>query len=132
VDDQAEMLDAARRIDDDEVVFVRSANFLELRYELPQVSAMAQGATADEVVFMRSANFLERRYEPPQVSAMAQGATADEVPFMRSANFLEQRYEPPQGRAMHLCRNRIMIRQLQFLLVLPIPLMSVPEVPGKG
>ena len=67
MDDQAEMLDAARRIDNDEVILVRSANFLELRYELPQVSAMAQRATADEVVFVRSANFLEPRYEPPRV-----------------------------------------------------------------
>jgi hypothetical protein len=38
---QAEMLDTAGRIDDDEVVLVRSTNFPELRYELPQVSAMA-------------------------------------------------------------------------------------------
>jgi hypothetical protein len=76
------MLDTARRIDDDEVVFVRSPNFLELRYELPQVSAMAERATADEVV------------------------------FVRSPNFLEPRYEPPQGSAMHLFRDRIMIGQL--------------------
>ena len=55
---QAEMLHAARRIDDDEVVFARSPNFPELRYELPQVSAMAEGATLDEVVFVRSPNFL--------------------------------------------------------------------------
>jgi hypothetical protein len=39
-------LDAARRIDNDEVILVRSANFLELRYELPQVSAMTQGANS--------------------------------------------------------------------------------------
>ncbi len=54
---QAEMLDTAWRIDDDEVMFVRSSNFLELRYELPQVSAMAQRATPDEVVFVRSSKF---------------------------------------------------------------------------
>ena len=40
VDDQVEMLDTARRIDDDEVVFVRSPDFLEPRYEPPQASAM--------------------------------------------------------------------------------------------
>jgi hypothetical protein len=96
------MLGTARRIDDDEVVFARSANFLELRYELPQVSAMAEGATIDEVV------------------------------FVRSPNFLEPRYEPPQGSAMDLFRNRIMIGQLQFLLVLPNPFISIPEVSGKG
>jgi len=66
VDDQAEMLDTARRIDDDEVMLVRLSNFPELRYELAQVSAMAQRATADEAFFVRSSNFLERRYEPPQ------------------------------------------------------------------
>jgi hypothetical protein len=52
------MLDTAGRIDDDEVVFARAPNFLELRYEMPQVSAMTQGATADEVAFVRSPNFL--------------------------------------------------------------------------
>ena len=102
MDDQAEMLDTAWRIDNDEVVFVRSPNFPELRYELPQVSAMAQRATADEVV------------------------------FVRSSNFLEPRYEPPQGRAMHLFRDWIMIWHLQFLLVLPTPFMSIPKVSGKG
>ena len=66
MDDQAEMLDTARRIDDDEVMLVRLSNFPELRYELAQVSAMAQRATADEAFFVRSSNFLERRYEPPQ------------------------------------------------------------------
>ena len=100
--DQAEMLDAAGRIDDDEVMFARSPNFLELRYE------------------------------PPQVSAITQGATADEIVFVHSPNFLEPRNEPPQGGAMYLFRDRIMIGQLQFLLVLPIPFMSIPEVPGKG
>jgi len=45
-----------------------------------------------------------------------------EVVFVRSSNFLEPRYKPPQGSAMHLCPNRIMIGQLQFLLVLPNPL----------
>jgi len=109
VDDQAEMLDTARRIDDDEVVFVRSPNLPELRYELPQVSAMAQGATVDEVVFVRSPNFLEPRYELPQVSAVASGATVS-----------------------NLFRDRIVIGQLQFLLVLPIPFMSIPEVSGEG
>jgi hypothetical protein len=96
------MLDTARRIDDDEVVFVRSPNFLELRYELPHVSAMAQRATADKVV------------------------------FVRSPNFSEPRYESPQSGAMHLFRNGMMIGQLQFLLVLPIPLMSIPQVPSKS
>jgi hypothetical protein len=96
------MLDAARRIDDDEVVFVRSANFLELRYELPQVSAMAQSAAANEVA------------------------------FMRSPNFLEPRHELPQGGAMYFFPNRIMIGQLQFLLVLANPFMSIPEVSGEG
>src|SRR4029077_20217193 len=86
VDDQAEMLDAAWRIDNDEVVLVRSPNFPELRYELAQISAMAEGVTGDEVV------------------------------FVRSPNFLEPRYKPPQGSAMHFFRDRIMIRQLQFLL----------------
>jgi hypothetical protein len=76
------MLGAPGRIDDDEVVFVRSPNFLELRYEVPQVSAVAQRATAGEVV------------------------------LVRSPNFLEPRYEPNQGCAMRLFRDRIMIRQL--------------------
>jgi hypothetical protein len=100
VGDQAEMLHATRRIDDDEIVFVRASNFLELRYELPQISAMTQGAIADEVV------------------------------FVRSPTFLEPRYEPSQGTAMYLFRDRIMIGQLQFLLVLPIPIMSISKVPG--
>ena len=65
MDDQAEMLDTAGRIDDDEVVFVRSANFPELRYELPQISAMAEGVTGDQVAFVRSPNFLKPRYKPP-------------------------------------------------------------------
>jgi hypothetical protein len=102
VGNQAEMLDAAWRIDNDEVVCARAPYFLELGYEVPQVSAMAERVTSDEVVFVR----------PP--------------------NFLEPRYEPPQGSAMHLFRNRIMIGQLQFLLVLPIPFMSIPEVSGQG
>src|SRR6516164_9229107 len=63
------MLHTARRIDDDEVVFTRSPYFLKLRYEMPQVSAVAQRATAAEVVFVRAPNFLEPRYEPPQGSA---------------------------------------------------------------
>ena len=58
VDDQAEMLDTAGRIDDDEVVLVRSPNFLELRYKLAQVGAMAERATAVEVVFVGSSDFL--------------------------------------------------------------------------
>ena len=62
---------------------------------------------------------------------MAQRATADEVVFVRSSNFLEPRYEPPQGRAMHLFRDWIMIWQLQFLLVVPNPFMSIPEVSGE-
>jgi hypothetical protein len=93
-------VDATWRIDDDEVVFARSPNFLELRYELPQVSAMTQRATTVEVAFVRSANFLEPRYEPLQVSAR------------------------------HFFRDRIMIGQLQFLLVLSNPFMSIPEVSG--
>jgi hypothetical protein len=44
VDDQAEMLDTTRRVDDDEVVLVRTPNFPELRYELPQVGSMAKRA----------------------------------------------------------------------------------------
>jgi hypothetical protein len=40
VGDQAEMLDTARRIDDDEVVFAGAPNFLELGYEVTQVSAV--------------------------------------------------------------------------------------------
>ena len=100
--DQTEVLDTARRIDDDEVVFARAPNFLELRYELAQVSSMTQGATADEVVFVRSFDVLEPRYEPPQRSAM------------------------------HLFPDRVMIGQLQFLLLLPNPLMSIPEVSGEG
>jgi hypothetical protein len=63
---------------------------------------------------------------------MAQGVTADEIAFVRSSNFLEPQYEPPQGSAMHFFRDRIMIGQLQFLLVLPNPFMSIPEVPGEG
>jgi hypothetical protein len=102
VDDQAEMLDTTRRIDDDEVVLVRTPNFPELRYELPQVGAMAKRATTDEGV------------------------------FVRSADVLEPRYEPPQGCDMHLFPNRIMIGQLQFLLVLLNPLTSIPEVSGEG
>ena len=102
VGDQAEMLHSAGRIDNDEVVFLGSSDFLELRYELPQVSAGAQRATAGEVL------------------------------FVRSANFLESRYEPPQDRARALLRDRKMIGQLQFLLVLPIPFMSIPEVPREG
>ena len=97
MDDQAEMVDTARRINDDEVILVRSSNFLELRYELTQVSAIAQRITVDEVI------------------------------FVRSSNFLQPRYEPRQGIAMHLCRNRIMIRQLQFLLVLPNPFTPIPR-----
>jgi hypothetical protein len=58
---------------------------------------------------------------------MAQRPTADEVVFACSTNFLEPRYEPPQGCDMHLFPNRIMIGQLQFLLMLPIPFMSIPE-----
>ena len=92
--DHAEMLDTARRINDDEVVFMRSPNVLELRYELPQVSAMAARATAREVV------------------------------FVRSPNFLEPRYEPPQGSAMHFLRDRIMIGQLVYLLEIAIELNS--------
>ena len=92
--DQAEMLHATGRIDDDEIVFVCASNFLELRYELPQVSAMTQGAIADEVV------------------------------FVRSPNFLEPRYEPPQGSAMHFLRDRIMIGQLVYLLEIAIELNS--------
>ena len=61
MDDQAEMLDAAWRIDNDEVVCARAPNFLELGYEVPQVSAMAERVTADEVVFVRPPNFLEPR-----------------------------------------------------------------------
>ena len=86
----------------------------------------------DEVVFLGSSDFLEMRYELPQVSAGAQRATAGEVLFVRSANFLESRYEPPQGRARALLRDRKMIGQFQFLLVLPIPFMSIPEVPREG
>ena len=92
--DQAEMLGTARRIDDDEVVFARSANFLELRYEMPQVGTTTQSATANEVV------------------------------FVRSPNFLEPRYEPPQGSAMHFLRDRIMIGQLVYLLEIAIELNS--------
>ncbi len=102
MDDQAEMLDTAGRIDDDEVVLMRSPNFPELRYELPQVSAMARRATADEVV------------------------------SVRSSNFLETRYEPSQGNAMNLFPDRIMIGQLQFRLVLPNPFTSIQEVSGQG
>jgi hypothetical protein len=100
--DQIEMLHATGRIDHDEVVFARAPNFPELRYELPQVSTMTQSATVSEIA------------------------------FVSSANFLETRYEPAQGSAMHLFRNRIMIGQLQFLPMFPIPFTSIPEIPGEG
>ena len=75
MDDQAEMLDTAGRIDDDEVVLVRSPNFLELRYKLAQVGAMAERATAVEVVFVGSADFLEPRYKPRQGGACTSSVT---------------------------------------------------------
>jgi hypothetical protein len=100
------MLHAAGRIDDDEVVFVCSPNFLELRYELPQVSAVAPRTTVDEVVVMRSPNFLEPRHELPQVTAVASDR--------------------------NLFRDRIVIGQLQFPLVLPTPFTPIPEVPREG
>ena len=65
------MLHPAGRIDDDEVVLMCLLNFLELRYELPQVSAIARREIVDEVLFLCAANFLELRYELPQVSAVA-------------------------------------------------------------
>ena len=66
--DQAEMLHTARRIDDDEVVFVRLPNFLELRYEVPEVSAMAQRATADEVASLCARPiFLSRDMNRPRL-----------------------------------------------------------------
>jgi hypothetical protein len=65
------MLHAARRIDDDEIMSVRSANFPELRYELPQVGAMAEGATVNEVILVCSSIFFEVRYELSQVNAVA-------------------------------------------------------------
>jgi hypothetical protein len=68
----------------------------------------------------------------PQVSAVAQRATAAEVVFVRAPNFLEPRYEPPQGSATFFFRDRKMIGKLQFLLLLPIPFMSIPKVPGEG
>ena len=52
--------------------------------------------------------------------------------FVRSSDVLEPRYEPPQRSAMHLFPDRVMIGQLQFLLLLPNPLMSIPEVSGEG
>jgi hypothetical protein len=54
------------------------------------------------------------------------------IAFMRSPNILEPRYELPQGGAMYFFPNRIMIGQLQVLLVLPNPFMSIPEVSGEG
>ena len=51
------MLHAAGRIDDDEVVLVCLLNFPELRYELPQISAVARHASFDGVVFLHTANF---------------------------------------------------------------------------
>jgi hypothetical protein len=102
------MLHAAGRIDDDEIVFVRSANFPELRYELPQVSAMAKGATVNGVIFVRSPIFFEVRYELSQVNAVA-----------------------PRPAVSNLFPDGIVIGQLQFLLVFSIPFTTIPEVPRE-
>lgn len=103
--DQAEMLRAAGRIDDDEVVLVRVLNFLELRYELPQVSAAARR----EIVFLCTANFLEPRYELPQISAVV-----------------------PHLVIRDLFRERVVIGQPQFEFVLSIPFTPIAEVPREG
>src|ERR1700688_2522302 len=103
------MLHAAGRIDDDEVVLVCLLNFLELRYELPQVSAVARRTSVDEVVFRCTANFLEPRYELPQVSAVA-----------------------PRLVIKDLFRERVVIGQLQFQLVLSIPFTPIAEVSREG
>src|SRR3974377_2222613 len=99
------MLHAARRIDDDEIVFVRPANFPELRYELPQVGAMAEGVTVD-VILVRSPIFFEVRYELVNAAA-------------------------PRPAGGNLFRDWIVIGQLQFLLVFPIPITTIPEVPRE-
>ena len=99
------MLHAAWRIDDDEIVFVRSANFPELRYELSQVGAMAEGATV-EVILVRSPIFFEVRYELVNAAA-------------------------PRPAVGNLFRDWIVIGQLQFPLVFPIPFTTIPEVPRE-
>jgi len=96
------MLHAAWRIDHNEVVFVRSSNFPELGYELPQVGAMAQGAAVDKVLFVRSRIFFELRYELFQVARCAV-----------SVSFLD----------------RVVVRQFQFPLVVPIPISPISKIP---
>jgi hypothetical protein len=52
--DQIEMLHATGRIDEDEVVFARAPNFPELRYELPQVSALPmKSSLSARPIFLR-------------------------------------------------------------------------------
>jgi hypothetical protein len=103
------MLHAARRIDDDEVVLVCLFNFLELRYEQPQVSVVARRITVDEVAFLCAANFLELRYELPQLGSVT-----------------------PCLVVWNLVRERIVIGQLQFQLVRSIPFTPIAEVPREG
>src|ERR1700733_9937736 len=100
------MLRAARRVDDDEVVLLRALNFLELRYELPQVGAVARRTSVDEAVFLSAANFLEPRYELPYIRAVATRLVIGD-----------------------LFGERIVIRQPQIQLVLSIPFTPVVEVP---
>jgi len=76
--DQAEMLQTAGRINDDEVVFTCSRNFFELRYELFRISAVAGHATIG-VAALRSPNFLKFRYEPTQVSAVVRPLFSDRI-----------------------------------------------------
>ena len=103
------MLHAAGRINDDKVMLVCLLNFLELRCELPQVNAMARRAIVDEVLFVSTADFLELRYELSQVSAVA-----------------------PCLIVRNLFRERVVIGQLKFQLVLSIPFTPITEVPREG
>jgi len=100
------MLHAARRIDDDEIVAVRSANFPELRDELPQVGAVVEGAIVNDVILVRSPIFFEVRYELVDAAA-------------------------PRPAVGNLFRDWIVIGQRQFLLVNPVPFTTIPEVPRE-
>src|SRR5215471_10780672 len=69
---------------------------------------MAEGATVNNVFLGRSPIFLEVRYELSQVNAVA-----------------------PRLAAGNLFRDWIVIGQLQFLLVFPIPFTTIAEVPRE-
>ena len=65
--------------------------------------------------------------------------TKSEVRFLCPANFLELRYELPRGRrpaarlvARNFFRERVVIGQFQFQIVLSIPFTPIAEVPREG